>query len=204
MLATILANIAWATGGGMINLILDRIARYELSEQSPAAGDVNLAWLLGSVGAGLFIGMLLARRAGAWASSRRRASLFIGWTYLAHGVCFALAGLMPGLLLLSLLVALSRVLVAVEFGLHETLMMRALPDEYRGRVFTADRALELTTMSLSTMLTGWLLLKVEPRVMMIVSGLLSGLPGLFWLLAMWRFGFEVPDAALPPRQEANQ
>ncbi|MCI0525145.1 MAG: MFS transporter [Acidobacteria bacterium] len=194
--AVILVNVGWATGGGMNNLIFDRISRHELVTVAGDRGDWNLAALTTAAGAGLFIGMMLARRAGAWASEERRASHFIGWSLLVHGLCFATAGLMPSLILMSLWLAASRLVLGAEFGVQETLMMRVIPDEYRGRVFTTDRALELTAMMLSMIVAGWMLMWASPRAMMVVSGLLSASPGLVWLLAMWRTRFSVPTCAV--------
>lgn len=194
--AIILVNVGWATGGGMNTLIFDRISRHELATAIGDRGDWNMAALTTAAGAGLFIGMMLARRAGAWASEERRASHFIGWSLLAHGLCFATAGLMPSLALMSLWLAASRLVLGAEFGVQETLMMRVIPDEYRGRVFTTDRALELATMTLSMIVAGSLLTWFSPRAMMIVSGLLSASPGLVWLLAMWRARFSVPACAV--------
>jgi MFS family permease len=194
--AVILVNVGWATGGGMNTLIFDRISRHELVTTASDRGDWNMAALTTAAGAGLFIGMMLARRAGAWASEERRASHFIGWSLLLHGLCFATAGLMPSLILMSLWLAASRVVLGAEFGVQETLMMRVIPDEYRGRVFTTDRALELTTMMLSMIVAGWMLTWAGPRAMMVVSGLLSASPGLAWLLAMWRTRFSVPTCAV--------
>lgn len=200
--AIILVNIAWAVGGGMANLLFDRMARHEFAGQLVAMsrGDGNLAWIFTASGGGLLTGMLLARLAGDWARTPRRAGLFIGWTLLTQGLGFALAGMMPSLPLFAAMIFLSRTLLAVEFGLQETLMMRMLPDNLRGRVFTTDRALELTTMSVAMLAAGSILTWVEVRTLVVASGLLAASPGLFWLVARWRFGFEVPPAAFiaPP------
>ena len=75
-------------------------------------------------------------------------------------------------------------------------MMRVIPDEYRGRVFTTDRSLEWATMAVSTIVTGWLLTWFSPRTLMIVSGVLAASPGLFWLMAMWISRFSVPTRAV--------
>lgn len=192
----ILLNVGWALGGGMNNLIFDRIARREFGQGVADRGDWAMAALTTAAGAGLFIGMMLARRAGAYAREEKRAGNFIGWSLLVHGLCFALAGLMPSLLLFASCIALSRLILGAEFGVQETLMMRVLPDEYRGRVFTTDRALELSTMMLATLVAGWMLTWVGPRTMVIVSGLLSASPGVIWLLAMWFKRFSVPSGAV--------
>ena len=194
--AIILINVTWAIGGGMANLLFDRLARHIFSGPGDVNGDANLAWIFTSSGAGLLLGMLLARRAGAWADNPRRAGRFIGWTLLIQGLCFAAAGMMPNLPFFVVTILLSRAILAVEFGVQETMMMRVLPDNLRGRVFTTDRALELTTMSLSMLVAGSLLTWIGPRQLIIVSGLLAALPGVLWLGAVWRGSFEVPLAAL--------
>jgi MFS family permease len=103
---------------------------------------------------------------------------------------------MPSLATMALMIVISRAILGAEFGVQETLMMRVIPDEYRSRVFTTDRALELTTMTLSMIAAGWLLAWFSPRTMLIVSGLLSATPGIVWLLMRWRAQFRVPVAAL--------
>ena len=191
-----MVNVGWALGGGMNNLVFDRIARHEFIRGAGDPGDWSLATLMTAAGAGLFVGMALARRAGAWASDERRAGNFVGWSLLIHGLFFAAAGLMPSLLSFALCIAISRLILGAEFGVQETLMMRMIPDEYRGRVFTTDRALELSTMTVSMLAAGGLLKWVSPRSMVIVSGLLSASPGLVWLLAMWLKRFSVPTGAV--------
>ena len=194
--AIILINITWAVGGGMANLLFDRLARHVFSTPGGASGDANLAWIFTFSGAGLLLGMLLARRAGVWADNPRRAGRFIGWTLLLQGLGFAAAGMMPTLPFFVVTILLSRAILAVEFGVQETMMMRVLPDHLRGRVFTTDRALELTTMSLSMLAAGSLLTWIGPRTLIMLSGLLAASPGFLWLFAIWRGRFAVPPAAL--------
>ncbi|MBL8187323.1 MAG: hypothetical protein JNK38_04915, partial [Acidobacteria bacterium] len=192
----IMVNVGWALGGGMNNLVFDRIARHEFIRHTGDPGDWSLAVLLTAAGAGLFVGMALARRAGVWASDERRAGNFVGWSLLIHGLFFAAAGLMPSLWSFALCIAVSRLILGAEFGVQETLMMRMLPDEYRGRVFTTDRALELSTMTISMLVAGAMMKWFSPRSMVIVSGLLSASPGLVWLAAMWLKRFSVPSGAV--------
>lgn len=193
--AVILVNVGWATGGGMNNLLFDRIGGKEFAGVG-GNGDIGVATLYTAAGLGLFLGMMVAPRAGSWAGNRERAGRYIGWSLLIHGLCWAAAGMMPGLLTMSLLVILSRAILGAEFGVQETYMMRMIPDGFRGRVFTTDRALELATMALSMGFAGQMLTWFSPRTMMIVSGLLSATPGLIWLLAMWRKRLSVPAAAI--------
>ena len=194
--AVILVNIGWGTGGGMTTILFDQIGGHEFATESGGSGDWFVASLFAAGGAGVFVGMLLVRRIGGWITNERRAGLFIGWALLIHGLLFSMAGLMPALASMAVWVALSRLVLGAEFGFQETLMMRTLPDDYRGRVFTTDRSLELATMAISTIVTGWLLTWFSPRSLMVASGFLSASPGLVWLLALWLARFRVPSRAV--------
>lgn len=60
--------------------------------------------------------------------------------------------------------------------------MRLVPDKLRGRVLTTDRATELLTWSFATSIAGWSLRAITPRTLTIVSGLLSAVSGVVWLI----------------------
>jgi MFS family permease len=196
VLAIIGINILWATGGGAGNLVYDRLGGVVFAGQNGLQGDAGVAVLYTAVGAGLFLGMLLARRVGAHVELRGMTVAFIGWMLIAHGLLFALAGLMPSLWSASLMLFLSRFIIALEFALQETLMMRALPDQLRGRVFTSDRAAEIAVMSASTFIAGWSLHAITPRTLTVIAGLLSASPGIMWLAL-----FALGKLRLPPSPE---
>ena len=174
-------NVLWATGGGACNLIYDRLGGVVFAGRGGLEGDAGVAALYATVGAGVFFGMLLARRVGAHVELHGATAKFIGWMMFAHGVVFALGGLMPSLWLTGLMFFLSRFIIGLEFAVQETLMMRLLPDNLRGRVITTDRAAEIFVLSVSTIFAAWSLHAISPRVLTIISGLLSATPGLFWL-----------------------
>ena len=88
---------------------------------------------------------------------------------------------MPTLWLACLLLFLSRILLAAEFAVQETLLMRLVPDNLRGRVSTTDRAAELLVWSFSTAVAGWSLRAITPRTLTVISGLLSATSGVVWL-----------------------
>jgi MFS family permease len=199
LLAIIGINILWATGGGAGNLIYDRLGGVVFAGQNGMQGDSGVAVLYTAIGAGLFLGMMLARRVGAHIELRRLTVGFIGWMLIAHGLLFALAGLMPTLWSAALMLFLSRFIIALEFALQETLMMRALPDKLRGRVFTSDRAAEISVMSASTFIAGWSLHVITPRTLTIIAGLLSASPGIMWLAL-----FALGKLRLPPSPEDEQ
>lgn len=180
-------NVLWAIGGGACNMIYDRLGGVVFAVRGGAQGDANVAALYAAVGAGVFLGMLLSRRVGAHVELRGATVGFIGWMVIAHGLLFAVGGLMPSLWLTGTMFFLSRVVIGMEYALQDTLLMRLLPDRLRGRVLTIDRASEIFIMSVTTVFAGWSLHAITPRTLTVLSGLISASPGLIWL-ALFAWG----------------
>ncbi len=61
--AILLINVLWASGGGAVNLILDRLGGIVFTGQYGISGDSAVAALYFAGGLGLFIGMMIARAA---------------------------------------------------------------------------------------------------------------------------------------------
>ena len=180
--ATILGiNILWATGGGAMNLIADRLGALVFAGENGVSADSAVAAFYFAGGFGLFIGMAIARRVGAFFELRQRTVAFIGWTLFIQGIFYAFAGVMPTLVWSCVMVGISRVLLGAEFAVQETLLMRLVPDRLRGRVSTTDRAAEMMIWALSTAVAGWSLNWITIRSLTVVTGLLSGTAGLLWL-----------------------
>lgn len=181
--AAILAiNVIWASGGGAVNLIMDRLGGIVYAGQRGIDGDSAVAALYFAGGLGLFLGMMIARRAGNYFAFLGRTPAFIGWGLLLQGFLFALIGVMPNLWSACLLLFLGRIVLGAEFGVQDTLLMRLVPDKLRGRVITTDRASELLIWSLSTTVAGWSLRAITPRTLTVIAGLLSATSGVLWLL----------------------
>jgi MFS family permease len=180
--ATILGiNILWATGGGAMNLIADRLGALVFAGNG-ISQDAAVAAFYFAGGFGLFIGMMIARRVAAYFELRKRTVAFIGWTLFIQGVFYALTGVMPTLVWACVMVCISRVLLGAEFAVQETLLMRLVPDYLRGRVSTSDRAAEMTIWAFSTAVAGWSLHTITARTLTVISGLLSGTAGILWLV----------------------
>jgi MFS family permease len=177
----LLVNIVWAIGGGAINLILDRLGAFEFGPKSGLRPDEAIGVLYFANGLGLFVGMMIARRIGIYFHTKNRTIGYIGWSLFVQGIFFALMGVMPTLLLASLMLFISRVLLGAEFAVQETLLMKLVPDHLRGRISTTDRAGEMMIWSVSTAVAGWSLYYITPSLLTIISGLLSGLSGVLWL-----------------------
>jgi hypothetical protein len=83
-------------------------------------------------------------------------------------------------------------MIGVEYAVQETLLMRTVPDNFRGRVSTTDRAAEILTMSFSTAASGWALRFISIDTLAILSGLFSGFPGILWLILLSRRVIALP------------
>lgn len=175
-------NILWATGGGASNLIADRLGGIVFAGQHGMTGDSAVATLFFASGIGLFIGMMIARRLGSYFEVKGRTPEFIGWSLLIQGLVFASIGVVPQLWLACLLLLFGRMLLGAEFAVQETLLMRLVPDNLRGRVSTTDKASELLVWSLSTAVAGWSLRAITPRMLTVICGLLSATSGIVWLI----------------------
>jgi MFS family permease len=180
--AIIAINVLWASGGGAMNLIMDRLGGIVYAGQGGTSGDSAVATLYFAGGLGLFLGMMIARRIGHHFEFLGKTPAFIGWALLIQGFLFALIGVMPNLWLACLFLFLGRIVLGAEFGVQDTLLMRLVPDKLRGRVITTDRASELLTWSVSTTIAGWSLGGITPRQLTIISGVLSASSGAVWLI----------------------
>ncbi|HEX6284746.1 MAG TPA: MFS transporter [Pyrinomonadaceae bacterium] len=181
--ATILGtNIVWAIGGGATNLLQDRLGGLVYAGQNGIKPDEAVAALYFAAGMGLFLGMMIARRVGAYFELKGTTIGFIGWSLVVQGIFFGLAGLMPTLWGCCVLLMISRVLLGAEFAVQETLLMRLVPDNLRGRVSTSDRAGEMLIWAFSTAIAGWSLRSISVQTVTLVSGLLSSLSGIMWLI----------------------
>ena len=173
------SNILWATGGGAVNLIADRLGALVFA--IGISPDSAVAALYFASGLGLFVGMMMARRVGSYFELKGRTVSFIGWSLMIQGIFFALIGVMPNLWLACVSFFVCRVLLGAEFAVQETLLMRLVPDNLRGRVSTTDRATEMLIWTFSTAIAGGSLQVISPRTLTVVSGLLSATAGIVWL-----------------------
>ncbi len=181
-LTILLMNIIWALGAGAMNIVFERVGGVYFPAIEGWNPDVAVAVLWTATGLGLTGGMLLAHRASAILDRYNANHGFIGWTLIAHGVVFALAGLMPTLFLWVVLVFLSRLIVGVEYAVQETAFQRSLPDEIRGRISTLDRGAEMTIFGLVSYLTSGMMLYITPQTLTVISGLVSGMAGVVWFV----------------------
>jgi len=181
-LTILLMNVIWATGGGAINIVFERLGGIYFAERERLNPDIAVAIMWTAAGFGITAGMLLAHRTSAWLDRIKGHTAFIGWTLIVHGILFAIGGLMPTLFLFTVFAFVSRMIVGVEYAVQETLFQRSLPDHIRGRISTLDRGAELTMFGVSSLLGGEAMHYISPQTLTIISGILSAFSGLIWFL----------------------
>jgi MFS family permease len=175
-------TILYSLGAGAMNLIADRLGALVFSGQNGLGPDAAVATIYFAVGFGLFLGMMIARLVGSYLESRSRTIIFIGCSLFLQGIFFALAGVMPTLLWACAMVVISRVFLGAELAIQETLLMRLVPDDLRGRVSMIHHGGEILSWALATAVAGWSLQWLTPRSLTLISGVVSGVAGLAWLV----------------------
>jgi MFS family permease len=179
--ATILImNVIWATGGGAINIVFERMGGVYFAATEGWNPDIAVAMMWTAAGFGLTLGMLIAHRTSRHLDVYKSHRAFIGWTLIVHGIMFAAAGYVASLWLFAVLVFVSRAIVGVEYAVQETMFQRSLPDYIRGRISTLDRGAEITMFSLSSWLSSEAVYFISPQTLTVISGLLAGSSGLIW------------------------
>jgi MFS family permease len=187
-------NVIWATGGGAINVVFERMGGVFFAEKEQINPDLAVGFLWFASGLGLFLGMMIAHRTSAILDRRNSHNSFIGWSLIVHGVLFSVGGLMPSLWLLAVICFVSRAIVGVEYAVQETMFQRSLPDYIRGRISTLDRGAEITMFSLSSYFASLAIYGVSPQTLTIISGILSASSGVVWF---WRQGRTNADSEKP-------
>ncbi|MEJ7861208.1 MAG: MFS transporter [Pyrinomonadaceae bacterium] len=185
-LTILIMNIIWATGGGAINVIFERIGGVFFATKENWNPDLAVAMLWTASGFGLFLGMMIARRVSVYLDEKNSHSSFIVWTLIVHGVLFATAGYMPSLWLFAVFTFVSRAIVGVEYAVQETMFQRSLPDYIRGRISTLDRGAEMTIFGLSSYFSSELMYYFSPQLLTVISGILSASAGVLWFVRMRR------------------
>jgi MFS family permease len=181
-LTILIMNVIWATGGGAINVVFERMGGVYFAEKESWHPDLAVGILWCASGIGLFLGMMIAHRTEAILERRRSHSAFIGWTLIIHGILFSIGGVMPGLWLLALFCFVSRAIVGVEYAVQETMFQRSLPDYIRGRISTLDRGAEMTIFSLSSYFASLAMYGISAQTLTVISGILSASAGVVWFL----------------------
>jgi MFS family permease len=175
----------WAIVGGALLLLTvfgDRVFRIGDS------GDAGIGVLYAARGIGAAAGSLLvtsiARRSGNLAA-------WIGPSYLAAGLAYAMLGFAPSIWFAAAVVVVAHSFGSILWVSSNVLLQMTVPNEFRGRVFAAELVVLAFVQSAIAALTAQALdrFHVSPRVLAIAIGLGLWVPSLVWyLFARRHFG----------------
>ena len=194
ILGIALIGVGWATGGGAAQILFTLFG-----EQVFNRGPMGIGIIWSAAGVGVLVGGGLAHRLGQRISFRdyKRA---ISICYVIHGGAYVLFSQMRSFAAALFFIALSRAAVAVSSVLNTSQLLRRVPDEFRGRVFSTSESLTWSTMMISMTAAGISSQYHSPRAIGFVAGLLSSSTALFWGWANWQGKLPEP-APLPVEPE---
>lgn len=180
-LTILLMNVIWAGGGGATLIVFEGLSVSVLSNETTTA-DFVFAALMTANGIGLTVGMFISRKVEEFVTRKKIRRLFMGWSLILHGILFAIGGFMPSLWLVIIFILMSRVLIASEYAVQETMFQRSLPDRIRGRISTLDRGAEITVYSIASFIAGVALTLITAQMATAFAGLIAGCSGIVWLI----------------------
>jgi predicted MFS family arabinose efflux permease len=179
ILGIALVGVGWASGGGASQVLFSVFGEL-VFHRGP--DGISLIW--GCAGIGLLIGA-------AFAYSVARKFTFdqykvsVVFCYIVHGGAYILFSQMPTIQLACIFIALSRAAVGVSSIANYSQLLRHLPDEFRGRVFSTMESMVWCTMLLSMLAAGVASQYFNPRIIGACAGALSSTTAVFWGWANW-------------------
>jgi MFS family permease len=190
--AIALAGVGWATGGGAAQILFTLFG--EIVYQRGPAG-VGLIW--GFAGFGLVIGGVV----GHWLGKRLTYTQYLHavWIgFLVHGVAYVLFSI-GNLLNAVIFITLSRIAMGANNVQNRTMLLRHVPDSFRGRIYTTVEAMMNTTLMISVSLASMATLQYTPRQIAFVAGLFSTATAIPWAWAT--FAGKLPEPQPQPTEE---
>lgn len=169
----------WALVGGALLLLTvfgDRVFR--IGDSS----DAGIGILYGARGIGAMAGSLIVS---VLASRHRNLVRMIGPAFLISGTCYAAIGISPTIWIAALAVIAAHVFGSVLWVSSNVLLQLNVPDEFRGRVFSAELFALAIVQSIVSYLTATALdvFHFSPQVLVAIVGFSLWVPGAYWLLA---------------------
>jgi MFS family permease len=188
VMAIALLAVGWATGGGAAQILFTLFGEVVFNRGAAGIGTI---W--GCAGLGLLAGGAFAHWIGKRLSfADYKLAVFID--YVVHGLTYVLFSRMQRFEWALVFIFLSRAAMAVNSVLNYSYLLKAVSDQYRGRVFSTIETLTWTMMMLSMMGAGIASIHYSPRVIGTVAGLLSSTTAIFWGWANWSRRLPLPEA----------
>jgi predicted MFS family arabinose efflux permease len=169
----------WALVGGALLLLTvfgDRVFR--IGDSS----DAGIGILYGARGIGAMAGSLIVS---VLAARQRNLVRMIGPSYLIAGTCYAAIAISPTIWVAALAVIAAHIFGSVLWVSSNVLLQMNVPDEFRGRVFSAELFALAIVQSVVSYLTATALdvFHFSPHVLVAIVGFSLWAPGIHWLLA---------------------
>jgi hypothetical protein len=159
------------------------IHRVDFSQRQ--AGMLGMSLLMACRGIGAIIGPMLS---GYWAAGmEKRMRLGILFGFLAGAAGYLALGYAPGLVMACAGIILAHAGGSTLWVFSSTLLQIKTEDRFRGRVFSAEWAFSVLTMSLSSYSAGALIDRGVPAATVATAtGVAVLIPAVLWGLVMWR------------------
>jgi MFS family permease len=169
----------WALVGGALLLLTvfgDRVFR--IGDSS----DAGIGILYGARGIGAMAGSLIVS---VLAARQRNLVRMIAPSYLIAGTCYAAIAIAPTIWFAALAVIAAHIFGSVLWVSSNVLLQMNVPDEFRGRVFSAELFVLAIVQSVVSYLTATALdiFHVSPQVLIAIVGFSLWVPGMYWLTA---------------------
>jgi MFS family permease len=177
MFGIALIGVGWATGGGAAQILFSIFGEIVFN-RGPAG--IGIVW--GCAGIGLLLGGGFAYWWGKRVSFRDYKRTIVV-CYVIHGGAYIIFSQMKSFGWALVFIALSRSAVAVSSVLNVSQLLRHVPDEFRGRIFSTMESMVWSTMMLSMMLAGIASQYWDPRTIGALAGALSSTTAIFWAWA---------------------
>ncbi len=174
-----MVSVGWATGGGAAQILFALFGDKVFGRGAEGIGTI---W--GFAGVGLVIGGPVGHYIGARASFKGYKRT-IALAYALHGACYVAFAITPNYFAALGLVAMSRIGMAVGSVLNYSLLLRTVPDQFRGRVFSTIESMRWAMMMFSLSAAGYASAFWSPQMLGVVAGLLSSTTAVGWIWANW-------------------
>jgi MFS family permease len=192
-----LVHVGWASGGGAAQILFTLFG-----EVVYPYGPAGMGTIWGFAGVGLLIGGAVAN----WIGPRLSFDEFkkaITISFTVHGLAYIVFSQVRPFWMVLAFIALSRTGMGVASVLNTTLLLKHVPDEFRGRVFATIESLVWAVMMVSMAAAGWASHYWGPRTIGAAAGVLSSTTALIWMAADWNGRLREPEPLGVDREEVE-